>query len=389
MIKRSIFAIIFFTVFSCFAQETEKLPGFSDKNLSDIDVNSIKLQIKRMNSSYSKAYREEARDILIKMGNSALPYIVSALNDNDFIVRGYALEIIGESRDKKYTNTIAKVLEKNSDVYIKCKAIEALGKIKDPIAVKILLKYLKNESKNVQYFAIWSIGEIGDNSYAKELWFGEKRQTIVKELKPLLQSDDFYTKYYTIEALGKIKDTSSLTQIREILRHSDAGIRGVAAASLGVIGDSVVIPDLIVIIERDYEFSVRYKAAESLGKFKDINTIFVLLKMFKDIESSNHLVGEIGLEKAGEIAIPALIEILKDGNWQVQLSTIKLIGKIGSSSALPVLVEKLKDDNFLIKMSAINSIGQIGTEEAINILKNITDESLKKYAQDAIINIRK
>lgn len=111
--------------------------------------------------------------------------------------------------------------------------------------------------------------------------------------------------------------------------------------------------------------------------------------MFKDIESSNHLVGEIGLEKAGEIAIPALIEILKDGNWQVQLSTIKLIGKIGSSSALPVLVEKLKDDNFLIKMSAINSIGQIGTEEAINILKNITDESLKKYAQDAIINIRK
>ncbi|GAJ05579.1 unnamed protein product, partial [marine sediment metagenome] len=71
-------------------------------------------------------------------------------------------------------------------------ACDALGKIKDPKAVKPLLNILNDKNnKDIQLTAIWALGSIGDNS-------------AIPALTKLLDDQDNYVRYNAAKALSKI-----------------------------------------------------------------------------------------------------------------------------------------------------------------------------------------
>ena len=77
---------------------------------------------------------------------------------------------------------------------------------------------------------------------------------------------------------------------------------------------------------------------------------------------------EIGTE--ARVAIPALIEALKDQDRFVRISAAKGLGKMGTEAkaAVPPLIELLKDSEPLVRANAAEALGRMGAEAKTAIL---------------------
>ncbi len=70
----------------------------------------------------------------------------------------------------------------------------------------------------------------------------------------------------------------------------------------------------------------------------------------------------------GEAGVPALIEALKDTEWDVRSGAAKGLGGIGpeAKAAVPALIEALKDENELVRMAADKALKRITDWESGN-----------------------
>jgi HEAT repeat protein len=113
---------------------------------------------------------------------------------------------------------------------------------------------------------------------------------------------------------------------------------------LGEVRSDEAIPGLLTIIE-DLEWEVLWRVAEALGKI-----------------GSNS-------------AIPGLLKLVEDSDWDVRSSAADALGKIGSDSAIPGLLTLVKDSSHDVRSSAANALAKIGSEGAIQALLNLVEHS--------------
>jgi HEAT repeat protein len=122
----------------------------------------------------------------------AVPLLIQLLSqDQSKEVRIKAIEAlgkIGSIDNNSHVDTLIGILREN-DTEILTAAVEALGKIKDPKAVKPLINLLDN--RDIRLAAIWALGNVGDKG-------------AVPALTGLLNSDDKYVRYNSTQALKQI-----------------------------------------------------------------------------------------------------------------------------------------------------------------------------------------
>lgn len=122
----------------------------------------------------------------------AVPLLIQLLRqDQSKEIRIDAIEALGKigSIDKNsHVDALIGILREN-DTEMLTTAVEALGKIKDPKAVKPLVNFLDN--RNIRFIAIWALGNIGDKG-------------AVPALTGLLNSDDKYVRHNSTQALKQI-----------------------------------------------------------------------------------------------------------------------------------------------------------------------------------------
>ena len=71
------------------------------------------------------------------------------------------------------------------------------------------------------------------------------------------------------------------------------------------------------------------------------------------------------LSHEAKAAIPELIELLKDKDWQVQQAAAEALGNMGSDAkaAIPALTELLKDSHEWVRKSANKALQKIKSDE--------------------------
>ena len=119
-------------------------------------------------SSSNPVTREDTARIARNFGSPEIEAaLIVALNDPSQKVRYNALESLIELETIEAVPAIMAMLEIESDRDVEQLAVDALGRMKDPLAVPTLIAYIEtcrdDPSRAIPLNAIWALGFIGDS----------------------------------------------------------------------------------------------------------------------------------------------------------------------------------------------------------------------------------
>jgi hypothetical protein len=147
--------------------------------------------------SPSEQHRQKAASRLVKMGATAVPALIEAIQDRDENVRRHAMS--------------------------------ALGKIGDASAVPALIASLLDRGSSVRRYAALALGEIGDAS-------------AVPALIEAIQDSHWDVRRFAVEALGRFGDAPAVSALLGALYDSEWFVRSHAAEALNRLGDARALP---------------------------------------------------------------------------------------------------------------------------------------------------
>jgi HEAT repeat protein len=138
---------------------------------------------------------------------------------------------------------------------------------------------------------------------------------------------------------------------------------------------TLTIPELINMLG-DEDSSVRFTAANALGKLKSDMAIPGLTKLLNDQRSYVYFSAIDALNKISiESLMPILIQNLKNTDMYIRLRTIDTLILLSSEMSIPVFIKALQDPDIAIRQRVIYSLAQFKTQEACKgIIQGLMDE---------------
>lgn len=187
----------------------------------------------------------------------AVDALIIALEDNDWGVRRAAANALGVIGDQRAVPYLIKVL-KDGDWQVRKYAAVSLGKMKDEKAIPILLEAMDDDDADVRWKAMLALGKMGEIA--------------VKPLIKTLKNKNWRVRAKSAEVIGKIGGDDALKALMNLLvgknRDRNHFVRGKAAEALGRIGDESAVKALRHAQNDDYKY-VRDKADISIHKISE------------------------------------------------------------------------------------------------------------------------
>ena len=321
-------------------------PGGCGSNSQKSEVSIYTQQLRDKDAATRRVAASNLGRIGVAAQDSA-PELLKALKDEDALVRFSAVSALGKVQAKPDATVpaLAEVLKGKEDG-IRREAAIALSQIGSP-AVPALTEALKDNRANVRLNAALALGRIG--AVAKPA---------IPPLIELSKAPNLAVQQQAIEALGQIgaDAQTAVPVLVAALKHPNWQIRANSAHTLGEIGSPAesAIPALIIALN-DLDAVVRQRATVALSKMGSV-AIPTLLNTLKDQKqnvqvrsASAYALGEMGM--TAKSAIPALIEVFQDKNKPIREGAIFALAQMGLSGT-PALTESLKSSDEQVRTSA-------------------------------------
>jgi HEAT repeat protein len=291
--------------------------------------------------------------------------------------RMWAIEEITLLGDEKGISPIICMLD-DKDEDVRAIAVKCLGMFKDPLLFNPIYKKINDPAAIVRAFAFVAIREMGTSSALRGLVFclenrdehirrdaaynlGELRHyDAVKPLLSTLKRDrNDGIKEEALIALGKIRDPSTLTVIRNELNRNSLVNKEAACIAIGHFKDIDSTHTLVEYVKHPYE-RVRRAAIEGLGLMENPDAVDSIIPALKDVHNEVRSAAAIALGRIGSInGVPALIESLDDCENSVREHVIYSLSKIGYMKSLSYLKKLLEDPDPDIRDCAREAIMKI------------------------------
>ncbi len=430
-------------LFEALSQPSEQVRDLVYEILKDFGTHSIPYLMDSLSNEFWMG-RNLAAQALTDMGTEAVSPLVSALQSDDKERRFWSIKILGKMHEKSAFNAILKFLD-DPDSEIRMAALGALSDFGDPVAipniiakfidsawvvrksaskaivvfdnlaVQPLLKVLTSENEDMKYWALRALGEIKPKGITPVLiqrfkdisWtirnttadvlslYGED---VLFDLTNLVkESDDLEIRYWIIRSIGKIKSSSSLMLLYELLEDPSESIRDATEKALSNYG-TAIIEDLFALLKTDKRRVLESVSSifqhigaktmvpilcEALGKYDEHMNYWIrrVLVAFKNeahkpvlglLEHCEDEVRRQAILCVGQIGNQndaAIIEAhLKDEYWPARIAAAEVLGELGDVSAVPALSEILEDDDEDLASAAVISLGKLNDERAIPAL---------------------
>ncbi len=337
----------------------------------------------------------EAVKTLGEIGNgSAVPFLVEEiLKESISGERQNIAEALRMINDQTTIPAIRNSL-RSGDETTRLRAIKSLGALGNREAVPDLVETLKNENHSLRFNAIYALAEIGD-------------ETATPSLIEVLKDQDKSISWTAARALGEIRDKRALPALIEALndqsepQNASELVRGLSAEALGKIGDKAAVPALITVL-KDKRRVVREKAADALGEIGDETAVSALAEALKDNEENVSWKAAKALGKIGEASVSYLVAAQKDDKWEVRHHAYEVLSNrhrqysqlnlplIAGKVAVPTLIEALRDVQWSVRCNAAYILGEIGDKRAVKPLYTLlhdNDEAVRVCAKKALKKI--
>ncbi|MDF2774494.1 MAG: peptidase BlaR1 [Geminicoccaceae bacterium] len=308
--------------------------------------------------------------------DTAVPALLSVVNDESAAVRLAAIQALGQQGDPRAIDALVQALRNDTDARVREAAAEALGEIDSPRAVPGLVAALGSEKVGaVRAKVAWALGEIDD-------------PRAVEALGAAVRDPEAQVRREVVWALGELEAPAAVPMLIPALRDSDAETRQRAAEALGHLESPDAI-DALSAATKDAEAEVRKNAVAALGEIGDKRALAALSAAVRDaeVEVRREAISAIGnLEDLGS-APPALLAAVRDEDREVRRAAAEALGQIEDEAAVPALIPLTRDTNSDVKRAAVEALAEIGGAQAIEVMAALLkdeDPEIRKLAAQAL-----
>jgi HEAT repeat protein len=294
-----------------------------------------------LNEEFNNGNADTKTDTLQLLGETknaaAIPILICALSESDWIVRSQAVSQIGllgiwldSDVLEDGVTAVIHILQSDPEISVRSSAAISLGGMGHIRAVPVLIEALSKDDPVVRSSAAYALGRLQDRS-------------AISELIRSLQDEDYVCEA-AIRSLRILNAVESLPALRKLLQRKAINVRREVIFTLGFLGDSKDLPNLYKAL-KDKEFSIRLYAAYSLSELNNRKGIPILEDALKT-----------GNKDARERAVGGLQNFKK---------------KVGLSS---IVSTAFKDDEYSIRKNAVDFLEDFKeSQEVVNQLKIALD----------------
>ena len=304
-----------------------------------------------------RAVRDAATAALRKIGQAAVPALISALQDPNGNVQEAAVSILKDLADPRAVEPLIGCLTSQNWV-LRMHAAKGLGITGDESAVACLVPLLIDPVKAVRVDATEALSRIG--------------RPALPTLLAALRHQEWLMRLQACEALGRLGVEEAVELLCQVmLNDRDAAVRQDAAKALGCIGSAGALEALTAAIK---DLDARPYAVEALGKLKDPRAVETLIDVAtgKDRPAKIRKVPVCG-DESGELDVEEM---------EVQIFAIGALAEIGDDRAIDPLIRALKDTR--LRADAAKALGRLGLRVAgplLEAMKIETDSNILFHAR--------
>jgi len=353
-------------------------------------------------------------DVLGKLeGRSAIDCLKSALKHDDYTVKTKAAEFLGQRVPQEVIALLNEEFN-NGNADTKRDTLQLLGETKNAAAIPILIRALSESDWIVRSQAVFQIGLLGiwldsdvledgvtaliqilqsdpENSVRSTAAIslaGMGHIRAVPVLIEALSKDDPVVRSSAAYALGRLQDRSAISELIRALKDIDDNVCQKAIISLRILNAVEVLPTLRKLLQYK-PVNVRGEIILSLGFFGDSKDIHSLYQTLKDKEFIVQLRAAYSLTNFNNRkGLPILKDALKTGNKDAReraLGGLKNFhGKVGLSS---IVSTAFTDDEYSIRKEAVDFLEDFKeSQEVVEQLNKALDslnEDICRNAMDA------
>ena len=241
----------------------------------------------------------DAREAMLRALLSAVPALVAVLHDDNEDVSVKAARALG-SFDSGAESHLLDALDQSSD-RVRCQLVLALGRLKAPESVPMLLE--------------------------------------------LMEDVDYGVRYDACSALKGMKVSQAVPAFIGGLRDSDSGVRSISAEALGDMGDRQAVPALIAALD-EWDRNVRLEVIDALGRLGDREAVPALLSVVRDPRGVRpRPVGYALARLGGDQAWEGIVAAVEGGYIPLSPGIARMLGESGYVRAMPRLRGLLDADD--------------------------------------------
>lgn len=323
---------------------------------------------------------------------TALPNIVRHLSDADDSVRQMVIEVLPAFGRLSLPLLQAALVEEQADVHTQ--AAKALVRFQS-LAIEPFTKAMATNKPHVMEQVAWaaSVMPPKESSQLKEALRVQKGVAVMDKLDiPALIRNLGEKQEIVRERAARLlveKGAEAIPDLENALKSPQDYTRLLAAWCLGEMGMTAEgsVDKLLEAIS-DPKYAVRLSVAKALGKLGP--SVFPKIKERIDGSMNDKTLAALllalgGLEAEAEQAAPILIGQLKASSGQVQAAAKEGLGMLGDS-ALPVLLTALESDDPEIQASIGEALGKCGAPAVEPLVALLTSPkpSVRLWAATAL-----
>jgi HEAT repeat protein len=207
--------------------------------------------------------------------------------------------------------------------------------------------------------------------------------------KMCLKGDDETVLATAMEGLWEVEDRSIVSNLIQILESDKSTqTRSSAANALGkfsvLVQEGKMLPKdreaiyeslLEVLADEDEPVEIRRRCLEAVAPF---NTDEIRMQLTSAYEGDDLMLKSssiFAMGRTGEIGwLPVLIKELQNSAPSIRYETANACGELGEEDAVPHLVSLLDDDDYQVQLAGISALGRIGGPLAKKVLVHCVNE---------------
>jgi HEAT repeat protein len=333
----------------------------------------------------STTLRDGIITTLVSIGSPAVGHVLPVLRDSGIIARWSAVTVLGNIRDRI---AVTPLLDRLHDVNptVRNEAIEALGKIGDPIAISHfgilkdaraidVLKAAANDDKwLIRIKASSSLVQLDEEDALEGVLEGLSADNpaviglAIKELRHLKQTRSLVNlERFVMTVMKSGRENAPLSAAMQDNVNDAAR----AAEAIALEASGVAVDQKVQITDAE-EPSIEVKKAE-LPAGRDFRGYTALLE---HPEESMRLDAVIALGEVDNPPFELVRTAVGDRSQRVRVHAMRLAGKTGRDEARQLLTDRLEHDEHLgVRMMAAEALGNFDDDNVRDLLrKALTSE---------------
>jgi len=307
----------------------------------------------------------------------AVSDLIDCLSDRNERIRIKVAEILGDINEKSAALDLAKKGLHDDKDLVRWMSAWALGKLRAEETTDAIMSALDDENPWVRGTSAWALGRIGDKKS-------------IDKLEKLTNDKNSWVRIQSVRALGMISDKRSTLDVLNALTDKNKLVRSSAAWSLGMIGDNRAIGDLKDIIRSDEHKEVKENSIWALGSIGEHETADFLIDII--LNNDEFEIRKEASKSLSEILSDSIPDVFKkkldSGLIKTRIRILEFLGFFGGDESIDYLKSYLYDSNPELRFTAIKSLGELSSKTALKPLTKIVQDdenfSIRETAVEAL-----